>query len=138
MHRLRRVTSLTLWVHRNPFLRRLGALTVNDCRARVCLAARLLAHHDVKRMMVALHRAVPIPPLEMQRLPLAADPQQVEKAVDNLAHVDIPRPPATSRRWDHRRHQSACADLEVVQQHDVQVSTLLSVGVIEAPESAGR
>jgi hypothetical protein len=32
-------------------------------------------------------------------------PQQVEKAVDDLAHVDIPRPPATSCRWDHRRHQ---------------------------------
>ena len=98
-------------------MRRLGALTVDDCRARACLAARLLAHRDVKRIVDALQRAVPIPQLEImvhrafrrqilgQRLPLAAGPQQVEKAVDNLAHVDIPRPPATSCGRDHRRHQ---------------------------------
>src|SRR5580693_5095359 len=111
------------WCHcprRSPhsiFLRRLGALTVDDCRARACLAARLLAHRHIKRIVAALQRAVPIPQLEImvhralrrqilgQRLPLAAGPQQVEKAVDDLAHVDIPRPPATSCRWDHRRHQ---------------------------------
>ena len=98
-------------------MRCLGALTVDDCRARACLAARLLAHRDVKRIVDALQRAVPIPQLEImvhralrwkifgQRLPLAAGPQQVEEAVDDLAHVGIPRPSTTSCRWDHRRHQ---------------------------------
>ena len=99
-------------------MRCLGALTVDDCCTRACFAARLLAHCNVKRMVDALQRAVPIPQLEImvhrafrrqipgQRLPLAASPQQIEKAVENLAHVDPPRPAAASCRWDHRRHQS--------------------------------
>lgn len=99
-------------------MRRLGALAVDDCCARACFPARLLAHRDVKRMVDALQRAVPIPQLEImvhrafrrqilgQRLPLAAGPQQVQKAVDNLAHVDVPRPAATSCRRDHRLHQN--------------------------------
>jgi len=40
-----------------------------------------------------------------QRLPLTTGPQEVEKAIDNLAHVDVPRPPVTSCWRDHRRHQ---------------------------------
>lgn len=99
-------------------MRRLGALTVDDCRARAGVATRLLAHHHVKRMVDAIQRAVPIPQLEImvhrafrrqilgQRLPLASGPQQIEKAVDNLAHVDVPRPTATSCRRNHRRHQA--------------------------------
>ena len=99
-------------------MRRLCALTVDDCRARAGFAARLLAHRHVQRMVDTLQRAVPIPQFEImvhrafrrqilgQRLPLPSGPQQIEKAVDNLAHVDVPWPTATSCRRNHRRHQA--------------------------------
>ena len=96
----------------------LGALAVDDRNCRARRAPVALAGLDIERMVDALQRAVPIPQLEImvhrafrrqilgQRLPLAAGPQQVKKAVENLAHVDVPRPAATSCRRNRRRHQS--------------------------------
>ena len=97
-------------------MRRLGTLIVDDVRARACFTARLLAHRDVKRMVDALQRAVPIPQLEImvhrafrrqilgQRLPLAAGPQDVENPVQDLAHIHRAFAAAMPGGRDHGLH----------------------------------
>jgi len=98
-------------------LRRFGALAVDDGSGRTGLAPSLFAHRNVKRMVDALQRAVPIPQLEIMMhrafrreilgkgLPLASGPKHTEQAVENFADVHIPRPTAASRRRYHRRDQ---------------------------------
>ena len=93
-------------------MRRLGALTVDDCRARAGVATRLLAYRHVKRMVDALQRAVPIPQHEVgmrralwrqilrQRLPLAPRREHVEDRVQNLANVHLAPPAAALGRRD--------------------------------------
>src|SRR5712692_10702251 len=83
-----------------PFLRPLGALAVDDRDGRTGLPSRTLAHRHVEHVMHTLQRAIPCPQIEIvphralrrqvfgERLPLAAGPQHIENAVQNLAHVD--------------------------------------------------
>ncbi len=94
-------------------MRALGALAVDDRRGRACLPSRLLAYCHIERVMDALQRAIPGPQVEIgphralrrqvfgQCLPLAACPQHVENAVQNLAHVDRALAAAMLGRWDH-------------------------------------
>ena len=96
---------------------RLGALAVDDRGGGARLASFALARGDIKRMVEALQRAVPIPQREVvmrralrrqvlrQGLPLAASREHVENRVQDLADVDIARPAAALGRRDHRLDQ---------------------------------
>jgi hypothetical protein len=77
----------------SPFLSRVGALGVNDCRCGACFASRGFAHCDINGLVDALQCAVPIPKLkrEMRRgfrqgLPLAAGRKQIINRNDRVEH----------------------------------------------------
>jgi hypothetical protein len=59
------LTSSAAGRARPPFLRPLGALAVDDRRARARLPSRLLAHRHIERVMDALQCAIPGPQVEI-------------------------------------------------------------------------
>ena len=80
-------------------MRRFGALAVDDGGGRTGLSTFLLAHRYIERVVDPLQCSVPFPQHQVpvhgalgrkvfrQRLPLAARPQHIEDAVENLADV---------------------------------------------------
>jgi hypothetical protein len=101
----------------SPFLGSFATLAVNDCHRWARFASSLFAHRDVKCMMDALQRAVPVPQHEVimrgafrrqilgQRLPLASGPKHVEDRVQSLSNIDRTLAPAVPSRRNHRLDQ---------------------------------
>jgi hypothetical protein len=109
----------------SPFLSRFAALAVDDRGRRARLAPGPLARLDVKRVVDALQRAVPIPQAEVvvrralrrqilrQSLPLAAGRQHIEDGVQHLPDVHLAPSSATLGRRDHRLDQRPFAIRQV-------------------------
>src|SRR5271154_4330663 len=101
----------------SPFLRCLASLGVDDCNRGTWLASGCITCRDIKRVVDAIQRTVPVPQHEIamrralgwqifrHRLPLAAGRQHVENRVQNLADIDRTAASAASRGRDHRRNK---------------------------------
>lgn len=101
----------------SPLLGRLGALGIDNRSTRARLSPSRLADRDIKRLVDALQRAIPIPQLKIemrralrrqifwQSLPLAAGREHIEDCVEDLALVDRPPSSATPRWWNERSDQ---------------------------------
>src|SRR3954465_2041357 len=95
----------------------LCGLAVDDRRRRARLAACVLPHLNIERVVDALQRPVPVPQVEVlpdgaarrqvlrQRLPLTPRPEHIKDRVEDLTNVHRSRAAAALGRTDQRSHQ---------------------------------
>src|SRR5215204_1395437 len=100
-----------------PFDGTLCGLAVDDRRRRARLAACVLPHLNIERVVDALQRPVPVPQVEVlpdgaarrqvlrQRLPLTPRPEHIKDRVEDLTNVHRSRAAAALGRTDQRSHQ---------------------------------